>query len=179
MLCMIDLVVAADNVIFGLPEVRVGVFPMQVVSLLQSIAPPRLINEWTLTGEPFDVKAALAAGLLNYVMPAAKLDAKIDWLVGRFADKSPTAIRGGNYAIRVIASMSCDESIACTESQRAPPAMTEDAKKALRAFGERLGRAASPRSSDHLADDCCPVSTNGEHLLGRGSGSLLTALLGG
>ena len=54
LLCMTDMAVAADNVIFGLPEVKVGVFPMQVMSLLQSIAPPRLINEWALPGEPFD-----------------------------------------------------------------------------------------------------------------------------
>lgn len=81
---------------FGLPKVKVGVFPMLVTSLLQSIAAPRLINEWVLTGEPFDAKAALAAGLLNYVVPAAELDAKIDWLVGRVVDKSPTAIRDGN-----------------------------------------------------------------------------------
>ena len=42
LLCMTDMAVAADHVIFGLPEVKVGVFPMQVMSLLQSIAPPRL-----------------------------------------------------------------------------------------------------------------------------------------
>src|SRR3954447_1042827 len=58
LLCMTDMAVAADHVIFGLPEVKVGVFPMQVLSLLQSIAPPRLVNEWALTGEPFDAKAA-------------------------------------------------------------------------------------------------------------------------
>ncbi len=38
-----------------------------VMSLLQSIAPRRLINEWALTGEPFDATAALAAGLVNHV----------------------------------------------------------------------------------------------------------------
>src|SRR6188472_1704146 len=81
LLCMTDMAVAADHVLFGLPEVKVGVFPMQVMSLLQSMAPPRLVNEWALTGEPFDAHAAQAAGLLNYVVPAAELDAKIDWLV--------------------------------------------------------------------------------------------------
>jgi methylglutaconyl-CoA hydratase len=35
LLCMTDMAVAADHVIFGLPEVKVGVFPMQVLSLLQ------------------------------------------------------------------------------------------------------------------------------------------------
>jgi enoyl-CoA hydratase/carnithine racemase len=116
LLCMTDMAVASDNAIFGLPEVKVGVFPMQVMSLLQGMAPPRLVNEWALTGEPFDAKAAQAAGLLNHVVPAAELDAKVDWLVGRLVDKSPTAIRRGKYAMRAIASMSFDESIAYTRS---------------------------------------------------------------
>jgi methylglutaconyl-CoA hydratase len=137
LLCMTDMAVAADHAIFGLPEVKVGVFPMQVLSLLQAIAPPRLINEWALTGEPFDANAALAAGLLNHVVPATELDAKVDWLIGRIVDKSPTAIRRGKYAMRAIASMSFDESIAYTESQIALLAMTEDAKEGLKAFSEK------------------------------------------
>ena len=137
LLCMTDMAVAADHVLFGLPEVKVGVFPMQVMSLLQSIAPRRLINEWSLTGELFDARAALAAGLLNHIAPAAELDAKVDWLIGRIVDKSPTAIRRGKYAMRAIASMSFDESIAYTESQIALLAMTEDAKEGLKAFGEK------------------------------------------
>ena len=129
LLCMTDMAVAADHVQFGLPEVKVGVFPMQVMSLLQDIAPRRLINEWALTGEPFDAAAARDAGLLNYVVPGAELDAKVEWLVKRLTDKSPTAIRRGKYAMRAIASMSFDESIAYTESQIALLAMTEDAKE--------------------------------------------------
>src|ERR1700745_799290 len=73
LLCMTDMAIAADHVIFGLPEVKVGVFPMQGNGLLQLSGPPRLINEWALTGEPFDAHAAQAAGLLNYVVPAAEL----------------------------------------------------------------------------------------------------------
>ena len=65
LLCMTDMAVAAEHVIFGLPEVKVGVFPMQVLSLLQSIAPPRLINEWALTGEPFDARSAPAQNALS------------------------------------------------------------------------------------------------------------------
>ena len=137
LLCMTDMAVAADHVLFGLPEVKVGVFPMQVMSLLQMIAPRRLINEWALTGEPFDARTARSAGLLNYVVPAAELDAKVDWLIARIVDKSPTAIRRGKYAMRAIAAMSFDESIAYTESQIALLAMTEDAKEGLKAFAEK------------------------------------------
>jgi len=137
LLCMTDMAVAADHVMFGLPEVKVGVFPMQVMSLLQGIAPPRLVNEWALTGEPFDARTAQAAGLLNYIVPAGQLDAKLDWLIGRLIDKSPTAIRRGKYAMRAIAAMSFDQSIAYTESQIALLALTEDAKEGLTAFGEK------------------------------------------
>ena len=137
LLCMTDMAVAAENAIFGLPEVKVGVFPMQVMSLLQDIAPRRLINEWALTGEPFDARTAQAAGLVNHVVPAAGLDAKVDWLIGRIADKSPTAIRRGKYAMRAIAAMSFDQAIAYTESQIALTAMTEDAKEGLTAFAEK------------------------------------------
>ncbi len=137
LLAMTDMAVAADHAIFGLPEVKVGVFPMQVLSLLQRIAPPRCVNEWALTGEPFDAKAALAAGLLNHVVGASELDAKVEWLIGRIIDKSPTAIRRGKYAMRAIGSMSFDQSIAYTESQIALLAMTEDAKEGMKAFAEK------------------------------------------
>ena len=70
-------------------------------------------------------------------LPQAELDAKIDWLIGRIADKSPTAIRRGKYAMRAIASMSFDEAIAYTETQIALLAMTEDAKESHAAWRER------------------------------------------
>ena len=137
LLCMTDMAVASDDVVFGLPEVKVGVFPMQVLSLLQSIAPPRLVREWCFTGEPFTAAEAKDAGLLNHVVPAAELDAKVEWLVGRLIDKSPTAISRGKYAMRALASMSFDQGIAYTESQIAVLAMTQDAKEGLAAFAEK------------------------------------------
>jgi methylglutaconyl-CoA hydratase len=137
LLCMADMAVAADHVLFGLPEVKVGVFPMQVLSLLQNLIPLRVLREWCITGEPFDARTALQHGLLNYVVPAAELDEKTQWLVDRMTDKSPTAIRRGKYAMRAMESMSFDQGIAYTESQIALLAMTEDAKEGLAAFNEK------------------------------------------
>ena len=137
LLCMTDLAVAADHVPFGLPEVKVGVFPMQVLSLLQHLAPQRLVREWCLTGEPFSAAEAKAAGLLNYVVPASEIDAKVEWLIQRIADKSPTAIRRGKYAMRAIASMSFDEAVTHMESQIALLTMTKDAQEGIAAFNEK------------------------------------------
>ena len=137
LLCMTDMAVAADGVVFGLPEVKVGVFPMQVLSLLQRIAPRRKVREWSLTGEPFGAAEALDAGLINYAVPAAELDAKVDWLAGRLADKSPTAIRRGKYAMAAIEGMSFEQALAYTEGQIAVLAMTEDAREGMAAFNEK------------------------------------------
>jgi enoyl-CoA hydratase/carnithine racemase len=129
--------VAADDALFGLPEVKIGLFPMQVLSLLQAIVPRRTVREWCLTGEPFSAAEAKAAGLLNHVVPAAELDAKTQWLVQRLAGNSPTALRRGKYALRTLESMSFDEGIAFTEGQIALLAMTEDAKEGLASFNEK------------------------------------------
>lgn len=137
LLAMTDMAIAADHVLFGLPEVKIGLFPMQVLSLLQNLIPQRSLREWCFTGEPIDAQTALAAGLINYVVPGAELDQKTDWLIERLINKSPTAIRRGKYAMRAIASMSFDEGIAYTEAQLPTLAMTEDAREGLAAFNEK------------------------------------------
>src|SRR5947208_4292318 len=92
LLCMTDMAIAADRAMFGLPEVKVGLFPMQVMSVLQSIAPRRLVKEWRLPGEPFDARTPQSAGRVNYVVPPAELAAQPDCLPGRVVRESPNAI---------------------------------------------------------------------------------------
>lgn len=135
--CMTDFAIAADHAVFGLPEVKIGVFPMQVMSLLKDLVPRRIAREWAIAGEPFSAQEARDAGLLNHVVPAAEFDATVQSLVNRIVDKSPTAIRRGKYAMRAIGAMSFDEAIAYTESQIALLAMTEDAKEGLASFNEK------------------------------------------
>lgn len=137
LLAVCDMAVAAEHAQFGLPEVKVGLFPMQVLSVLAPLVPPRTLAEWCLTGEPFGAQAAAAAGLVNYVVPPAELDGRVEWLAARLADKSPTAIRRGKYAMRAIASMSFEESLAYTETQIGTLALTADAREGLAAFNEK------------------------------------------
>ncbi|MBI4011234.1 MAG: enoyl-CoA hydratase/isomerase family protein [Candidatus Rokubacteria bacterium] len=134
---MCDLAVAADHAVFGLPEVKIGVFPMQVLSVLQLLLKPRDLYEMCMSGEPVDAATARDIGLVNYTVPAAELDAKVDWLLNRIVDKSPTAIRRGKYAMRAIAGMTFGQAIAFTEGQIGLAAMTEDAREGVAAFNEK------------------------------------------
>ena len=135
LLSMCDMAVAAERAIFGLPEVKVGVFPAQVLSVLQHLIPRRTLVEMCITGEPISSAQALAYGLVNYV--DADVDAKLQWLLARLLDKSPAAVRRGLYTIKKMETMAFEESMAFTESQIALFTLTEDAREGQAAFQEK------------------------------------------
>lgn len=137
LLAFCDMAVAASHARFGLPETKVGLFPMQVAALLQQIIPARKFSEMCITGEPITSAEALACGLVNYVVEADALDDQVDWLLARVLDKSPTAIRRGKHALRTIAGMTFDQAITYMEGQVAILPLTEDAQEGLAAFREK------------------------------------------
>ncbi len=126
---------AATHSVFGLPEVKVGVFPAQVLTVLQHLIPRRKLAEMCLTGEPLTAAEALECGLVNYV--SDDVDARLDWLLARMLDKSPAAIRRGVYTMKSIETMAFEESMAFTESQIALFTLTEDAKEGQQAFQQK------------------------------------------
>jgi enoyl-CoA hydratase/carnithine racemase len=135
LLAMCDLAVASSHAVFGLPEVKVGVFPAQVLSVLQHLIPRRTLVEMCITGEPISSAQALEYGLVNYVDD--DVDAKLAWLLGRLLDKSPAAVRRGLYTMKKVESMAFEESMAFTESQIALFTLTEDAREGQKAFQEK------------------------------------------
>ncbi len=135
LLAMCDLAVASSHAIFGLPEVKVGVFPAQVLSVLQHLIPRRTLVEMCITGEPLSSAQALEYGLVNYVDD--DVDAKLAWLLARLLDKSPAAVRRGLYTMKKVEAMAFEESMAFTESQIALFTLTEDAREGQKAFQEK------------------------------------------
>ena len=135
LMAMCDLAVAAPHATFGLPEVKVGVFPAQVLTVLQGLIARRDLTELCLTGEAISADRALAMGLVNYV--DADLDARLQWLLERMLDKSPAAIRRGLYTLKTAQHMPFEEAMAFTESQIALFTLTDDAKEGQKAFQEK------------------------------------------
>jgi enoyl-CoA hydratase/carnithine racemase len=135
LLSMCDMAVAAEHAVFGLPEVKVGVFPAQVLSLLQHLIPRRVLTRMCLTGQSLTSAQALEIGLVNEVN--SDPDIALDTLLGELLDCSPAAIRRGLYTMKKIESMPFEESMSFTESQIALFAMTEDAREGQAAFREK------------------------------------------
>ncbi|MDR0479180.1 MAG: enoyl-CoA hydratase/isomerase family protein [Burkholderiaceae bacterium] len=137
LLALCDLAVASRHATFGLPEVKVGVFPAQVLAALQHQMPRRALNELCLSGEPIDAERALAIGLVNHLAEPDALDAALDALLARLLDKSPAAIRRGLYTLKQIEDMPFEQAAAFTESQIGLFALTEDAREGQAAFREK------------------------------------------
>lgn len=136
-LCMCDMAVAASDTRLGLPEVKIGAFAMQVAVVMQHLIGRRKFTELCLTGEPITATEAMEIGLVNYTVPRDELDQKVDWLVGRLIDKSPSSIRRGKNALRAIADMTFEQAMSFMEAQLTTMVLTQDAVEGFRAFNEK------------------------------------------
>ena len=68
-----DIIVAAENATFGLPEPRVGLAALAGgMQRLPAAIPPKMAMGMMLTGKPITAAQAKAIGLVNEVVPAAE-----------------------------------------------------------------------------------------------------------
>ncbi len=96
-----DLVVAADNARFGLPEVKRGLFAAAggLIRLPKRV-PLALATELAITGDPIDADRALQLGLVNRVVPADQVLDEALALAGRIAVNGPLAVRNTLTMVR-------------------------------------------------------------------------------
>ncbi|MGB3502685.1 MAG: enoyl-CoA hydratase-related protein [Mesorhizobium sp.] len=137
LVCACDVVVARDDALLGVTEVKVGIFPMMILPYLLRCIPYRTMMEMCLTGEPAPARDFVTDRLVNYAVPADELDAKTDWLVERIVTKSPTGIRLGKQALAKIREMSTDNALEYAQFMLANMSRTKDALEGFRAFNEK------------------------------------------
>jgi enoyl-CoA hydratase/carnithine racemase len=137
LVCACDLVVAREDALLGVPEVKVGLFPMMILPYLLRVMPYRTMMEMCVTGEPMTGAEAAERGFINYATPAAELDAKVAWLAERVVTKSPTGIRLGKQALAKIREMSTDSALEYAQFMLANMGRTGDAREGFAAFNEK------------------------------------------
>jgi len=89
-----DLRIAADDTVFSIPEVDLGI-PLAwggIPRLLREL-PPAIVRELVLTCRPFDAAEALSLGFVNRVVPRAELETTVDELAEQLARKAPSVVR--------------------------------------------------------------------------------------
>jgi enoyl-CoA hydratase len=90
-----DLVVAAEHAEFGTPEINVRLWPFIITAVLQRDVPRKLALALMFTGRRIPSNEGLAAGFVNRVVPARRLDDAVSELTDTLGSKSPLALSLG------------------------------------------------------------------------------------
>lgn len=89
-----DLIIAADDAVFGLPEVRLGLVPGAggAFRLIRQL-PQKVAMGYLLTGRLLDAATARRYGLVNEVVPVERLDECVDAWISDVVRAAPLSVR--------------------------------------------------------------------------------------
>jgi enoyl-CoA hydratase/carnithine racemase len=132
-----DIVVAAEHAVIGLPESKVGVYPLQVFAVLRDLIPRRILVEMCILGNSLTARQALEFGIVNRVVPADRLDMIVEEILAGIKAVSAVAVRRGKHALRAMNMMTFEQMISFADTQISPMASTEDAREGREAFAAR------------------------------------------
>ncbi len=142
-----DLVIAAEEAEFCLPEVRIGLVPAMISPyLVRALGAPQA-RRYVLTGERLGAREAHRIGLVHECVPAAGLDASVERLVGQIARAGPNALAHAKKLLARVERAGITPKLAAdTASVLAAVRGGEEAREGIRAFLERRAPFWSGRS---------------------------------
>ncbi|CAH0131460.1 enoyl-CoA hydratase [Agrobacterium sp. ATCC 31749] len=132
-----DLAYAADHAEFGLPEVRIGLFPAMVAAKLLAKIPLGGLQEMAYLGQPITAAEAKGLGLVNRTAPLAELDGLIEEVLAKLRQNAPGAVAAGKAALLAMRDMPSDERLAFAEGAIAAISGSNEAREGRQAFAEK------------------------------------------
>ena len=132
-----DLIVASEQATFGTPEINVGAFPFMIMALIYRNVPRKKANELLLLGERWSAQQALAAGIVNRVVPAEEFEQAVSEWALKLARSSPVIMRLGKDAMRRQLDMDLDDALDYLRAQLTLALSTEDIVEGVSAFFEK------------------------------------------
>lgn len=132
-----DIVVAAEDAVFGLTEVKLGLLPAVVAPYVVRKIGVSAARELFLSGRRFDAARAKSLGLVHEVVPAAELDAAIERRLAELMTSGPGAVAAAKELIRGIAGIDPKDVIGLTTATIAVQRVSKEGQEGMRAFMEK------------------------------------------
>ncbi len=95
-------VVAADHLEFAMPEVKRGIFPMQVMASLLTVMPRRKVIDWCIRGYTISANTAKDWGIITHLTTKEYVENKVTKIANELKENSPKAISLGLEALKNI-----------------------------------------------------------------------------
>lgn len=132
-----DLVVASEDAVFGLPEIKVGLLPLMVMAPILRTVGLRRGLPLILTGEQITAQEAHRIGLVTRVVARGELETAVGSLAERLAGLSPTALGLAKEAAYTIQDMEYGKSLKYLRELITLVGLSDDAKEGIAAFFEK------------------------------------------
>jgi enoyl-CoA hydratase len=133
-----DMIVAADDAVFGQPEIRIGVMPGAggTQRLTRAIGKARAM-ELILTGDTIPAREALALGLVTRVVGREETLAEALRLAARIAEMPPLAVMAAKEAVNRAYELSLEAGLEFERRNFFLLFASEDQKEGMQAFTEK------------------------------------------
>lgn len=132
-----DMVLAADNAVFGYPEVHLGFVPAMVMALLRRSVGEKLAFELVTRGHRISATEAQSIGLVNHVFGAVDFDGEVDAFVKDISKRSASALSLTKRLLYGMDGLSFEDAIARGVEVNALARATEDCQAGVRRFLEK------------------------------------------
>jgi methylglutaconyl-CoA hydratase len=132
-----DIVVAADDAVFGFTEARLGIVPAVISPYTVAKIGQSAARELFLTASRFSAARAKEIGLVHSVVPEAHLDATVDAYVGELLMGGPDALAGAKALIAAVAGRPPSEVLGLTAETIARHRVSAEGQAGMRAFLEK------------------------------------------
>ncbi|MDX2002593.1 MAG: enoyl-CoA hydratase-related protein [Chitinophagales bacterium] len=137
LICGCTHVVASGNAQFSLPEVKRGIWPMQVMASLKPIMPARKLLDLCMRARTLTADEAKELGLVTEVVAVTDLESTVNDLVAELKTFSPSAIRLGLKAWDELKGIPADKAHPFLLGMLQEILGTKDAGEGLQAFIEK------------------------------------------
>lgn len=132
-----DIVIAAEDAVFALSEVKLGILPAVVAPYVLRKIGIAAARELFLTGSRFGATRAKEVGLVHEVVPPTDLDAAVARRIDEVLSSSPKGIAAAKALIREIAGAHPNDVIGVTTNAIASQRVSDEGQEGLRAFLEK------------------------------------------
>ncbi len=132
-----DFVIAAEDGYFGLPEVKIGLFPMVVMAPITRLIGPRRTLELALTGRLVTSKEMDRWGFCNAVVPFDQVRSQAREMAELISMGSPFVARMGKEAWYQTEDMEYHQAIEYLQNMISLIALSDDSHEGIKAFLEK------------------------------------------
>lgn len=133
-----DLILASEDAVFGLPEVRLGLIPGAGGAFrLARQLPLKTAMGYLLTGRQMPARTALHFGLVNEVVPAERLDECVAEWTRDLVRSAPLSVRAIKEAVFTSVDMPLERAFSTRYVWEERRMRGNDAKEGVRAFVEK------------------------------------------